>query len=147
MVLPARVSLFGAVLLVPLSALLIFGSGPIPGYGIAGAGYAFVLYYVGATVVLASYLISGRSPVTLRFRGVRLKGGHFADIFSVGAVSALMTVQANIIVPSASAPDFRQVSQTTVTTFSAGDIKSSLLCLFSGYGEQNLLGCENFEVP
>jgi putative MATE family efflux protein len=98
MVLPARVSLFGAVLLVPLSALLIFGSGPFPGYGIAGAGYAFVLYYVAATVVLASYLISGRSPVTLRFRGVRLKGGHFADIFSVGAVSALMTVQANVIV-------------------------------------------------
>jgi putative MATE family efflux protein len=98
MVLPARVSLFGAILLVPLSAVLIFGSGPIPAYSIAGAGYAFVLYYVGATVVLVFYLISGRSVVTLRFRGVRLKGGHFADILSVGAVSALMTVQANLIV-------------------------------------------------
>jgi MATE family, multidrug efflux pump len=98
MVLPARVSLLGAVLLVPLSALLIFGSGPVPGYGIAGAGYAFVLYYVAATVVLASYLISGWSAVTLRFRGVRLKRSHLADIFKVGAVSALMTVQANLIV-------------------------------------------------
>jgi len=98
MILPARVSLFGAVLLVPLSGLLVFGWDPIPSYGIAGAGYAFVLYYVGATVVLASYLISGRSAVTLRFSGVRFKGRHFADILSVGAVSALMTVQANLIV-------------------------------------------------
>jgi putative MATE family efflux protein len=98
MVLPARVSLFGAVLLVPLSALLVLGWGPIPGYGVAGAGCAFVVYYVVATVVLASYLISGRSPVTLRFGGVQLKGPHFADILSVGAVSALMTVQANLIV-------------------------------------------------
>jgi putative MATE family efflux protein len=98
MVLPARVSLFGAVVLVPLSALLIFGLGPIPGYGIAGAGYSFVLYYVGATVVLTSYLISGRSAVTLRFGGVRLEGRHFTDILSVGAISALMTVQANLIV-------------------------------------------------
>src|SRR5499426_1093265 len=60
MVLPARVSLLGAVLVVPLSALLIFGWGPLPGFGIAGAGYAFVSYYIGAAAVLAFYLISGR---------------------------------------------------------------------------------------
>jgi len=38
--LPAKVSLFGAGLLVPLSGLSIFGWGPIPNYGITGAGYA-----------------------------------------------------------------------------------------------------------
>jgi len=98
MVLPARVSLLGAVLVVPLSALLIFGWGPLPGFGIAGAGYAFVSYYIGAAAVLAFYLISGRSGVALRVASVRFKARHFLDILGVGAISALMTVQANLIV-------------------------------------------------
>lgn len=98
MVLPARVSLVGGVLLVPLSALLIFGWGPVPGFGIAGAGYAFVSYYVAATAVLGAYLLAGRSAVTLRLRGVRFERHRFADILRVGAISALLTVQANLIV-------------------------------------------------
>jgi putative MATE family efflux protein len=98
MALPAKISLFGAVLLVPLSALLIFGWGPIPGLGVAGAGWAFVLYYVGASAVLASNLLSRHGAVSLRLRGVRVTRRHFAEILSVGTVSALMTVQANFIV-------------------------------------------------
>ena len=98
MVLPAKVSLLGAVLLVPLSALLIFGWGPIPRLGIAGAGYAFVAYYVGAAAVLAAHLLSGRSAARLRFTGLRLESRHFGDILRVGAISSLMTVQANLIV-------------------------------------------------
>ena len=98
MVAPARVSLVGAGLLVPLSALLIFGWGPVPGFGIAGAGYAFVGYYVAATLVLGARLVSRRNAVVLRLRGVRLDRRRFADILGVGAISALMTVQANLIV-------------------------------------------------
>src|SRR5882757_6826205 len=42
---PAMVTLIGALLLIPASPILIFGFGPIPGLGIAGAGIAFALYY------------------------------------------------------------------------------------------------------
>jgi putative MATE family efflux protein len=98
MVLPAKVSLYGAALLVPLSALLIFGWGPVPRFGIAGAGWAFVLYYTGATAVLAAHLLPAHAAVRLRFRGIRFERHLFADILGVGAISALMTVQANLIV-------------------------------------------------
>jgi Na+-driven multidrug efflux pump len=98
MVSPARVSLLGAGSLVPLSALLIFGWGPVPRFGIAGAAYAFVSYYVGATLVLGAMLTSGRNAVTLRLWGVRFDRRLFADILGVGAISALMTVLANLIV-------------------------------------------------
>jgi Na+-driven multidrug efflux pump len=68
------------------------------GSGSQGAGYAFVSYYVGATLVLGARLMPGRSAVALRLRGVRLDRRRFADILGVGAISALMTVQANLIV-------------------------------------------------
>lgn len=98
MVLPAKVSLFGAFVLVPLSALLIFGFGPIPPFGVPGAAWAFVLYYVGASAVLAVALLSRDGPIALIFARFRPDRRHFRAIFGVGAISALMTVQANLIV-------------------------------------------------
>src|SRR6201995_4821851 len=41
---PAAVTLIGALVLIPLSPLLIFGLGPLPRLGISGAGIAFGLY-------------------------------------------------------------------------------------------------------
>ena len=52
---PATVTLVGAMVLIPCSPLLIFGFGPIPRLGIAGAGMAFTLYY-GARHVRAAAL-------------------------------------------------------------------------------------------
>ena len=45
---PALITLVGAMLMIPVSPALIFGFGPIPRLGIAGAGIAFGIYYVGA---------------------------------------------------------------------------------------------------
>lgn len=36
---PARITLSGVVILLPLSPVLIFGWGPTPSFGVAGAGY------------------------------------------------------------------------------------------------------------
>lgn len=98
MALPAKVSLLGAGLLVPLSALLIFGWGLIPGFGVAGAGWAFVIYYVGASAFLAAHLLFRHGAVSLSLTSVRFETRHFTNILAVGGVSALMTVQANLIV-------------------------------------------------
>jgi Na+-driven multidrug efflux pump len=65
--LPAMVTLFGAFIMIPASPALIFGFGPIPRLGIAGAGLAFAVYYGVAVLILLRYLISGRSELRLKW--------------------------------------------------------------------------------
>jgi putative MATE family efflux protein len=98
MIVPAIVTCGGTVFLVPLSAGLIFGWGPLPRLGVAGGGTAMVLYYVIGTAVLAVYWLSGRSVVRPKLRGVRLRWRLFREILRVGAVAALVTVQNNLTV-------------------------------------------------
>jgi Na+-driven multidrug efflux pump len=93
---PALIILGGALIVVPLSPALIFGFGPIPGFGIAGAGAAVAIYYVLATAVLVAYMRSRRSPVRIVWR--RLEWRLFKDILGVGSLSAIGTVQVNLTV-------------------------------------------------
>ncbi|WP_052401636.1 MATE family efflux transporter [Muricoccus aerilatus] len=94
--LPALVTLSGAVILIPFSPLLIFGFGPVPGLGIAGAGIAFALYYLGAAAVLLWTMTSGRAGLMLRLS--RLRAGLFRDILKVGLPTAFSTVMTNLTV-------------------------------------------------
>ena len=50
------------------------------------------------SIVLATYLRSGRSVIRLQLRGMRLRWPLFADILRVGAVAALITVQTNLTI-------------------------------------------------
>jgi len=93
---PALVTLIGAMVMIPASPLLIFGLGPIPGLGIAGAGIAFGLYYCGAMLVLLRYMASGRSSLHVRIG--RLQGRLFADILKVGLPTAANAVLVNLTV-------------------------------------------------
>ena len=68
MLVPALVICAGAIALVPLSPLLIFGVGPIPAMGIAGGGMALVLYNLFGALVLGWYVLSGRNIARLRWR-------------------------------------------------------------------------------
>jgi RND family efflux transporter MFP subunit/putative MATE family efflux protein len=93
---PALVTLLGTFVLVPLSPLFIFGYGPIPRFGIAGAGIAIAIYYLGATAFLLAYLASGRGGLTLRL--ARPQWRLFASILRVGLISAVGTLVANLTV-------------------------------------------------
>jgi putative MATE family efflux protein len=93
---PAMVNFVSACVLIPLSPAFIFGFGPIPRLGIAGAGVAVTAYYLAAAVVLLRYLASGRGGVTLRI--VPLEQRLFRDILRVGLPSALGSVQTNLTV-------------------------------------------------
>ena len=93
---PALVTLIGAMVLIPSSPALIFGFGPIPRLGIAGAGIAFGLYYSGAMLVLLRYMRSGRSGLTLAI--TRLERRLFADILRVGLPTAINALQTNLCV-------------------------------------------------
>jgi len=81
------------ILLVPA---LVFGFGPIPALGITGAGLATVASFTTSSLVLAWYLVSGRTPLRLSLRGVRLDRRLFKDILRVGAPMSLQPFVNNI---------------------------------------------------
>jgi Na+-driven multidrug efflux pump len=101
MLVPAIVICMGVVFLIPLSPCLIFGVGPFPRLGVAGAGLAVVLFYVAGTAVLLWYILSGRNVA--RFRLTRLRWPLFRDILAVGAVAAVTSLQTNVTVALATA--------------------------------------------
>jgi len=86
----------GVVLLVPLSPCLIFGVGPFPRLGIAGAGAAVVATTALTTLALGWYIAAGHSIA--RFHWARLRWRLFADILRVGAVASISTFQTNLTV-------------------------------------------------
>jgi putative MATE family efflux protein len=101
MLVPAVVIFGGALVLVPASPCLIFGLGPLPALGIAGGGVALIAYYAAGTVVLAWYILSGRSLVRLRWS--RLRWPLFREILRVGALASVTSVQTNVIIALATA--------------------------------------------
>lgn len=98
---PALVTAAGSIATLGLSPLFIFGWGPLPGLGVAGAGVSMILFSAGSLAALALYLRSPASPV--RLARVRLEWRLFADILKVGLVSALGTVVSNLSVVVATA--------------------------------------------
>jgi len=101
MFVPAMVISAGVVVLVLLSPCLIFGVGPFPELGVAGAGMALVLFYAAGTAVLLWYILSGRNVARLRL--TRLRWPLFRDILAVGAVAAITSLQTNVTIALATA--------------------------------------------
>jgi putative MATE family efflux protein len=96
MLVPSAAVCLGVVLLVPLSPCLIFGIGPVPALGMAGAGVAVVLTTALTALALGWYLLSGRGVV--RPRLAQLRWPLFADILRVGAVGSVSTLQTTLTV-------------------------------------------------
>jgi putative MATE family efflux protein len=96
--LPAVVVVVGGALLVVLSPALIWGWGPLPRLGIAGAGVAVVTYYALGSLILFVALCSRRNLVRLSVRGVHLRAALFRDILRVGLPGALNTIQTNLTI-------------------------------------------------
>lgn len=103
MAVPANVTVVGVLFLIPVSPLLIFGWGPIPGMGIAGGAIALLLYYLAGTLALWRYLRSGRSLLKPRLSRVRLRWPLFKDILSIGLIGSISTVATNLSIGIATA--------------------------------------------
>jgi Na+-driven multidrug efflux pump len=84
------------VLHIALVPLLVFGWGPVPSLGIAGAGIATVTSFTASSIFLALYLASGRTPVRLSLGGVRLERRLFGEILKTGVPLSLQPVLNNI---------------------------------------------------
>jgi putative MATE family efflux protein len=96
MMLPSVAIVAGVAVLVPLSPLLIYGWGPVPGFGIAGAGWAVVIGVGLSTAVLAWAVCSGRGIA--RLRPARPRWALFRDILGVGAAASVSTLQTTLTV-------------------------------------------------
>jgi putative MATE family efflux protein len=96
MLVPSLAVCAGVVLLVPLSPCLIFGVGPIPAQGVAGAGIAVISTTALVTIVLAAYIAARRSVVRFAWSGLRW--ALFADILRVGAVASVTVLQTTLTV-------------------------------------------------
>jgi putative MATE family efflux protein len=95
---PAMVTVAGAALLVPLSAALIFGFGPVPALGAAGGAIALLTYYGLGALALAAYLWSARSVVRPKLLETRLRWPLFRDILRVGLLASLIAIMTNVTI-------------------------------------------------
>ncbi|MDM0074400.1 MATE family efflux transporter [Variovorax sp. J2P1-59] len=103
MAVPANVTVAGVIVLIPLSPLLIFGWGPIPGLGIAGGAVALLVYYLGGAIALWIYLRSDRSLLKPSWAKARFRWPLFSDILRIGLVGSVSTVATNLSIGIATA--------------------------------------------
>src|SRR5262245_26647255 len=92
----AVVYLAAEALHIVLVPVLMFGIGPVPPLGIAGAGIATVASFSASTTVLAWYIISGRTAIRLSLRDVHFDRRLFVEILRVGAPMSLQPILNNL---------------------------------------------------
>lgn len=93
---PARITLIGGVLLLPMSPLLIFGWGFIPSFGVTGAGLAVISYYIFALIYLIKHMRAANSIINLSRKPLHPQ--FFKEILGVGSLSAIGIIQVNLTV-------------------------------------------------
>ena len=98
---PAAVTTAGALFLVPLSPLLIFGLGPFPQLGIAGGAAAVLLYYVIGCAIFAVYLWSGRGLLKPSVVPPKFAWSPMRDILRVGLTSSIVSLSTNVAIATA----------------------------------------------
>jgi putative MATE family efflux protein len=92
----ATVYLAAEALHIALVPVLVFGWGPFPALGIAGAGIATVASFAVSTAFLAWYIASGRTAIVLSLGMVRLSRRMFAEILRVGAPMSFQPILNNL---------------------------------------------------
>jgi putative MATE family efflux protein len=98
MSLPAGVIVGSGIAHIAISPVLIFGWGPLPALGVAGAGWGLIIPFGVGSLVLLVYLRSRRSLITLTFRGASLRWGLFAEILKVGVPGLINVMITNLSV-------------------------------------------------
>jgi putative MATE family efflux protein len=98
MMLPVVVVCGGALILLSLSPLLIFGFTPLPALGVAGASLAILLYYAVGSLIFASYLWGRYGVLRPAFLPPRLEWEPIREILRGGALSAIVSSNTNLTI-------------------------------------------------
>ncbi len=89
-VLSMTAQLTGAVINIILDPVFIFGFGPIPALGIAGAAIATVLGQIAAMTLALLFNLFKNPEIQIRFRGFHPNADTIRRIYQVGAPSIVM---------------------------------------------------------
>ena len=95
MLLPSLLLLGTALLHLLLCPLLVFGAGPLPGLGVAGAAASTLVTNTLAALVMAGYLLRAGGAVNLRRIPWRVRIEPLRDILRVGLPASLSPVLSN----------------------------------------------------
>ncbi len=94
--LPAAAGAALGVITLVASPLVIFGAGPVPGFGVAGAAWAVVGYNVAMAAVLLWAAWAPGSPTRPRFRSLVPRWRYASMILRVAVPSAASTLLTNL---------------------------------------------------
>lgn len=95
---PSTVIVSAVLAHVMLSPALIFGWGPFPALGPAGAGWGLAITFGVGSLALVAYLRGSRSLVALAFRGIRVQPALLKEILRVGVPGMINVAITNLSV-------------------------------------------------
>jgi MATE family, multidrug efflux pump len=98
MSLHARVLVACVIAHIALAPALMFGYGPFPAMGPAGAGWGLVIPFGVGSLIIIGYLRSSHSIIRLNFFGLAPQWALFADILKVGMPGLVNTAITNLSV-------------------------------------------------
>jgi Na+-driven multidrug efflux pump len=134
MTLPSAVIVGSVLAHILISPLLIFGWGPLPALGPAGAGWGLTLSFGAGSLVLIAYLRSSRSLVGLAFRGVPLQFALFVEILKVGVPGLINVAITNMSVVLLTGIAGRLGKETAIGYAMGARLEYILIPLGFGFG-------------
>jgi putative MATE family efflux protein len=96
LILPVYVVCGGALLLVPLSPLLIFGIGGIEGLGVAGGAVAILVYYALGSLCFVIYLWGHKGVLAPRLTPPKPRLQPAWEVLRVGGMSTVVSSTTNV---------------------------------------------------
>jgi putative MATE family efflux protein len=133
MTFPAAVLFLGPTATIALFPPLIFGLGPMPGMGIAGAAVAILLTTIATVGALIWYLLTGRAVV--RLTAMRLRGALFFAILRAGTIASISALQTSCTIVLLTALVGRTAGPDAVAGYGIGArLEYQLLGLVFGIG-------------
>jgi putative MATE family efflux protein len=96
LVVPLTIVCGGALVVIPLSPVLIFGLGSIPSFGVRGGAIALLIYYGAGSFAFAAYLWTHQGALRPSARPPALRLKPIWDILRVGSMSALVGGSTNL---------------------------------------------------